>query len=190
MATFEAALEFTLKDEGGYSNNPADPGGETYKGISRHYWPTWQGWQFVAASKAGLILDQAGIKKLDALLEQNRVLQQAVSNFYRKNFWNPRYEYIVSQSIATKIFNEAVNLGVEAVRCLQQALVAVGYPISIDGQFGGETIRAVNLVQAAELIPKFSEALSSYYIAEAEKTPAKKVFLAGWLKRAAEIPPE
>ena len=33
MSVFDKALAFTLKWEGGYSNNPNDPGGATMKGV-------------------------------------------------------------------------------------------------------------------------------------------------------------
>ena len=37
MADFSKAIPKLLKKEGGYVNNPADRGGETYKGIARKY---------------------------------------------------------------------------------------------------------------------------------------------------------
>lgn len=37
LANFKACLEFTLSWEGGYSNDPKDPGGETRFGISKRY---------------------------------------------------------------------------------------------------------------------------------------------------------
>ncbi len=36
---FEKAMEFVLKWEGGYSNDPNDPGGETKYGISKRSYP-------------------------------------------------------------------------------------------------------------------------------------------------------
>ena len=36
---FEEAIKFTLKIEGGYSNDPNDPGGETNYGISKRSYP-------------------------------------------------------------------------------------------------------------------------------------------------------
>lgn len=39
MSDFERALNFCLKWEGGYSNDPNDPGGETNYGISKRAYP-------------------------------------------------------------------------------------------------------------------------------------------------------
>jgi len=47
MAEFNIALQKTLAHEGGYSNDPNDMGGETYKGISRASHSVWKGWAIV-----------------------------------------------------------------------------------------------------------------------------------------------
>lgn len=190
MASFEIALKFALEDEGGYSNNVADPGGETYKGISRKFWFMWQGWRTVDAIKKqiGPILDRAGIERLNLALEANTDLDKMVSDFYRMQFWSHLFDQIESQAVATKIFDERVNLSMEAISCLQQALVALGFPIAVDGHFGFETLQAVNSADPAELLPRFVDALCGHYQAEATKKPSKKVFLAGWLNRAKKIP--
>ena len=39
MNNFDEALKFVLKWEGGYSNDPNDPGGETKYGISKRSYP-------------------------------------------------------------------------------------------------------------------------------------------------------
>ena len=38
---FDACLAFTLKEEGGYSDNPADPGGATNMGITLATYRQW-----------------------------------------------------------------------------------------------------------------------------------------------------
>jgi len=44
MADFLTAYEVTMQAEGGYVNDPQDPGGETYKGVARSRNPKWPGW--------------------------------------------------------------------------------------------------------------------------------------------------
>ena len=44
MAYFGDAFKKLSIKEGGYVNDKDDAGGETYRGISRKYNPTWQGW--------------------------------------------------------------------------------------------------------------------------------------------------
>ena len=45
MADFNKAYKATMGHEGGYVDDPADKGGETYKGIARRYNPGWGGWK-------------------------------------------------------------------------------------------------------------------------------------------------
>ena len=64
MADFKKALTETLRHEGGYVNDPKDPGGETYKGISRKNHPDWEGWNIIDEKKIlssfPINLDSAG----------------------------------------------------------------------------------------------------------------------------------
>jgi len=47
MAEFKPAFQNTITTEGGYVNDPQDPGGETYKGIARKIYSKWSGWQTI-----------------------------------------------------------------------------------------------------------------------------------------------
>ena len=51
MADFNQALQMVLQNEGGYVNDPNDPGGETYKGIARKMNSNWIGWQLIDLQK-------------------------------------------------------------------------------------------------------------------------------------------
>jgi lysozyme family protein len=82
MAQFEPAIQKTLLWEGGYVNNPADPGGETKFGISKRSYPN---------------VDIANLTVEDAIA------------IYRRDFWN--YDGIVDQDVADKIFDLGVNVG-------------------------------------------------------------------------------
>ena len=45
MADFNQAFQLVIAHEGGYVNDPDDPGGETYKGVARKIHSKWEGWQ-------------------------------------------------------------------------------------------------------------------------------------------------
>src|SRR3712207_6059069 len=51
QTSFDIALERTLEFEGWYSKHPADPGGETYRGIARRHHPSWPGWALIDEAK-------------------------------------------------------------------------------------------------------------------------------------------
>jgi lysozyme family protein len=53
MADLTTAYESTMKAEGGYVNNPQDPGGETYKGIARKFNSKWDGWIAIDMAQTG-----------------------------------------------------------------------------------------------------------------------------------------
>jgi lysozyme family protein len=94
MASFKLAIARVINNEGGYGNNPADPGGETKYGISKRQYPD-----------------------LDI---QNLTLEQAME-IYRRDFWDPAWEAL-PQEVATKLLDMAVNMGREtAVKIVQRA---------------------------------------------------------------------
>ena len=146
---FDLALSSTLKTEGKYSADRLDPGGETFMGISRVYWPSWSGWPKI---------DQWKIKG-----GPPPDLQQEVEQFYYENFWQRIQGDRISQlsaAIATELFDTAVNMSVsDAVRFLQTALNmqnegATIYPdLQVDGRLGPRTIETLQayLFQKAAL---------------------------------------
>ena len=139
--SFDRALTAVLKMEGGYSNNPKDPGGETFCGISRRFWPAWPGWVLVdRALRRGEPL--MAVPGLSALVRQ----------FYLTEFWVPlRCPEIdgTSPEIAEELFEASVNTGrSNGVKFLQRALDVLSagklYPLlSHDGIIGQKTMTAV-----------------------------------------------
>jgi lysozyme family protein len=82
---FQTALTFTLQEEGGYSFDPQDPGGETNFGISKRSYP-----------------------HLDI---KNLTIDQA-SDIYYRDYWMAAGCYrIKSETLAAKLFDLAVNTG-------------------------------------------------------------------------------
>ena len=51
MADFTQAFQLMIVHEGGYVNDPDDPGGETYKGVARKIFSKWDGWTKVDTLK-------------------------------------------------------------------------------------------------------------------------------------------
>src|SRR4051812_34145455 len=95
MSDFDYALTQLLKEEGGYANDPRDPGGETYKGISRVFWPNWSGWPLIDAAKTD--------PKFREKLAENEHLPSLINSFYRKNFW--QFDGVNDLLIASKLFD-------------------------------------------------------------------------------------
>lgn len=92
---FDRAFERTVSIEGGYVNDPADPGGETKWGISKRAYPH---------------LDIAALTREDA------------RDLYRRDLWERAQMDELPEAVQFQVFDFAVNSGMEtAVRKLQAA---------------------------------------------------------------------
>jgi len=156
---FLAAINIVLTEEGGYSNNPKDPGGETKYGISKRSYPN--------VNIAALTID--GAKSL-----------------YYRDFWQSEpYQKINNTELATKLFSLGVNMGhTMAFTLIQRALRAVGTQVDEDGVLGDKTITAINAANAPSLLAALRSEAASYYRTLAAKNNNVSIFLKGWLNRA------
>lgn len=135
------AFDKTMKNEGlgKLSNDPRDPGGMTYSGISRRWWPKLKMW-----------------KVIDKCLAENKPiplndLLPEIKEFYLTNYWNLICGDSLAQmspALAFEVFDTAVNIGpYDATRLLQQAFnVARGNyqeDLLTDGRLGQKTLKAL-----------------------------------------------
>ena len=111
MAKFKDAIGYVLDNEGGYSEHPSDPGGETFWGISLRY--------LKGTGEYGDIDDDGDIDADDI-----RAMTMAdAEGFYFRDFWTPlKLDKVESQAVATRVFDMAVNMGLRAaVKIAQKA---------------------------------------------------------------------
>lgn len=157
---FESAIVKVLKDEGGYVNHPADPGGETNFGISKRSYPN--------VDIKGLTVEKA-------------------KDIYYADFWKTGpYDALVCGPLAEKVFNTAINAGnSRAFKLLQEAANACGAKLVVDGAVGPKSITAINTLDGTKVLAEFRAAQARFYNNLVAKDPSKKVFLKGWLIRAA-----
>lgn len=103
----------------------------------------------------------------------------AVENFYELMFWNKWYDQIVSDEVAKRVFQFAVNRGPEtAVEVLQQAVNALGgAQIDDDGDWGPITVAAVNNQNSAMLVNSLQAQMLGSYQSVVDKDPAKAKYL-------------
>lgn len=185
MSRFEDAIGVVLAHEGGYVNHPEDPGGATKFGISLRWLRQELG------DDADFDLDG----DVDAEDVQSLTEEQA-KEIYRVHWWD-KYGYgrIVSQSIATKVLDLAVNMGArQAHRIVQRALASCGKQVKDDGILGPVTLGAVNGVGYTMLLAAIRSEAAGFYRGlvmrnaalrkHGIKAPDFSVFLKGWLRRA------
>jgi type VI secretion system secreted protein VgrG len=167
MATLAQALPWVLRHEGGWSDDPSDPGGATNHGIT-----------LATAQRHGI----ATAEDLRAITDDQ------VAAIYRADYW--RFDGIDDQRVATKIFDIAVNVGLAtAVHLVQDALNTLGACLAEDGRWGPKTEASVNAVDPGKLLQLVSYEQAEYYRAIVAHRPESRKFLAGWLVRAQDCPP-
>ena len=187
MANFEESFYKTMGHEGGYVNDPNDAGSETYKGISRRYNPSWNGW---------ILIDDC--KKFDFsikdCLRMNNQMDGLVMDFYKDRYWNPWWgDEIDSQEIANEMFDTSVNMGVSrAVKFLQKSLNYLNRngrlysDIVEDGDFGKNTMRAYNSLPKEDIptLYKMMNVLQGmHYMNYMSRSPIQEKYARGWFKR-------
>ena len=164
MANHVIAIRKTIKLEGGYVNDPVDPGGETKYGISKRAFPE--------VSIADLTIDDA-------------------FSIYKWGYWDKlSLDVCKSQVIANELFDTAVNMGVhKAATILQEALNACsGSELVIDGLIGPQTLGRLNLyfdgyANESILLKTLDGLQFMHYWAIVEKDPRMKKFLRGWINK-------
>jgi len=142
--SFIDSYKKTSAFEGGYVNDPKDPGLETYCGISRRWHKKWPGWKIVDLLKP----DKKALKG-------SAELEKMVKDFYMEEFWLKIGCDVVcrmSPVIAGELFEAAVNVSPDdAVRFLQESLNMLRFKddkelygeLSVDGIMGAATIESL-----------------------------------------------
>lgn len=177
MSSFDLAIPIILRHEGGFVNNPADPGGATNFGVSLRW-----------LKAQGLLED---LEHLEGDLTNDNVVAviknmtvDIAKGFYQRYWWDAyHYGDIVAQAVATKIFDMAVNLGApRAHRMVQQAL---GFSLDQrDGIIGPKTLAELNTMSSLTIIINLQNIQAQFYRNLVAANPARQKFLAGWLNRA------
>lgn len=182
MSAFENAITVILKHEGGFVDNPNDPGGATNWGISLNF--------LVDHPKDG-DFDHDGDVDREDILNMNR--DDAI-DIYKKFWWDKfNYGLIVDQTIATKVFDFSVNMGAKRSHMLlQQALnTAFDLGLTVDGILGKASMSVINSCtdgdREQQLLNAYCDEAWTFYQNLIIKNPKLQVFAKGWKNRAYSI---
>jgi len=160
-----------LRFEGGYVNDPSDPGGETNKGI------TMKTFQRCAHELLGL---EPTSENLHALTDAQAGI------IYRHLYWNKiRGDEIQNQDLANIVCDFYVNAGNYATVLLQRLLNRMGADVVEDGTLGPASIQALNALDHGALFRQYKQGRINYYRKLGKKFPQ---FLKGWLNRVRAFP--
>jgi len=161
---FQKCLTVILQQEGGFVNNPKDPGGMTNLGVTKTTWEAY----------VGHTVDEATMRSLTPLM---------VAPLYQKNFWNKLNCEALPAGLDLCVFDFAVNAGPNRpVKFLQQM---VG--VAQDGILGPKTLATINsYVQThgtVGTVHDFQNLRRAFY----RSLPTFVTFGETWLRRLNEV---
>lgn len=157
---FPECLAFTLAQEGGYVDDPYDPGGATNMGITL---VTLQHWDHDPALGPEAVQDLS---------------RQTAASIYGALYWNAVRGDALSDGVDLSVFDFGVNAG---TRCSAKLLQAVlGFDSAEeDGWIGKLTLAALLEANPAQVIGSLAERQAGYYRSLAEFDRYGQ----GWLAR-------
>lgn len=176
MADFYVFLPHLLRFEGGFVNDPADPGGATNKGVTLS---TFKGCA-------------QNILKIAPTLENLKALtDEQAGKIYKILYWDKmKGDEIELQDLANIVCDFYVNSGMNATKLLQKTLNAMGATPSLtpDGIIGLATTKALRNLDQEEVYRRYKQGRVAYYQQLVKNQPGLGKFLKGWLNRVHAFP--
>ncbi|WP_136635266.1 holin-associated N-acetylmuramidase [Pseudooceanicola onchidii] len=166
--------------EGGYVDDPDDPGGATNFGVT-------------IGTMRQLGLDLTGDGQITAQDVRALTRDRAAQIFVDRYFHAPGIDQL-PEMLWDSVFDMQVNAGANAVKILQGLLNRMGARLTTDGVIGPQTVAAAQ--DAARRAPDhltdaYGIARRNYYFALADRRPASRKFArtraggkGGWITRA------
>ena len=172
-----------LNREGGYVNDPDDPGGATKYGVTIH-----------TMRLLGLDLDGDGLVTTDDVKVLTR--DMAIDIFIDHYFEGPRI-HALPEMLHASVFDMYVNAGSHAVRILQKLFNKMRIEAEVDGVIGPQTIAAAERACATapdHIVDAYGIARRNYYYDLADRRVASRKYArrrdggkGGWIRRAEEF---
>ncbi|MGH1459768.1 MAG: holin-associated N-acetylmuramidase [Paracoccaceae bacterium] len=183
MATVEQIAKEIVAREGGFVNDPDDPGGATKYGITIH-----------TMRRLGLDLTGDGVVSVADVRAMTRARAEQI--FIDHYYHRPRIDAL-PKALQASVFDMYVNAGGNAVKILQNLLRQMGQDVTVDGVIGPQTLRAVARAEAeapAHLADAYGIARRNYYFRLADQRAASRKYVVtraggkgGWIRRAEDF---
>ena len=183
MLSVQDIAEEIVAREGGFVNDPDDPGGATNFGVTIH-------------TMRNLGLDLDGDGDVDVADVRRMTRGRAVDIYVEHYFRRPRIDAL-PEALQASVFDMQVNAGANAVIILQRLVTRMGFAATADGVIGPNTIAAVQAAHDAapdHIADAYGIARRNYYFGLANGKPALRKFArtraggkGGWIRRAEEF---
>ncbi len=183
MPSVDDIVAGILRREGGFVNDPDDPGGATNYGVT-----------LATMRRLGLDLDRDG----DVDVQDVRALsrEQAGQIFKTEYYRKPKIDQLPA-ALRPSVFDMYVNAGGAAITILQKLLAEFGFRVAVDGVLGPQTIGAAHgAMQKAPqyFVDAYGIARRNYYYRLADRRPGARKYArrrdggkGGWILRAEEF---
>jgi lysozyme family protein len=183
MQSVRSIAEQIVAREGGYVNDPDDPGGATKHGVTIY-----------TMRALGLDLDRDG--DVDAA-DVQQVTPDIATDLFLDHYYARPNLHMLPEPLQASVFDMQVNAGSNAVRILQRLLRDMGLDIVVDGIIGPQTARAAHAAMGEapdHLVDAYGIARRNYYYRLADRRPASRKYArrrdggkGGWIARAEEF---
>lgn len=183
MRNVKAIAADIVAREGGFVDDPDDPGGATKYGVTIH-----------TMRRLGLDLDGDGDVDVSDVRAISRA--QAVRIFIEHYHDRPGIAHL-PDVLRPSVFDMYVNAGANAVKILQRLLRDMGEAIDVDGVIGPQTAAAAARATRSapdHIADAYGIARRNYYFALADARPASRKYArsraggkGGWIRRAEEF---
>jgi lysozyme family protein len=183
MLTVTEIAKDIVAREGGFVNDPDDPGGATKHGVT-------------IGTLRRLGIDLTGDALVDVADVRALTRTQAEEIFVEHYFRRPGLAGLPAL-LQASVFDMYVNAGGNAVKVLQRLLGDMGFACTPDGVIGPQTLRAAAMAAEAapdHLADAYAIARRNYYYALGDARPASRKFArrrdggkGGWITRAEEF---
>lgn len=183
MQSVRSIAEHIVAREGGFVNDPDDPGGATKHGVTIH-----------TMRALGQDLDDDG--DVD-VADVRRVTPEMATDLFLEHYYRGPRIHLLPEALQASVFDMQVNAGSNAVRILQRLLRDMGLDIAVDGSIGPQTARAAHAAigdAPDHLADAYGIARRNYYYRIGDRRPASRKYArrrdggkGGWIVRAEEF---
>jgi len=183
MISVQSIAEDIVAREGGYVNDPDDPGGATNHGVT-------------IGTLRRLNLDITGDARVDTA-DVRALTAAKAAQIYVEHYFTRTGIGRLPEGLQPSVFDMYVNAGYNAVKVLQRMLTAMGFPCDPDGAIGPQTAEAAHAAWTAapdHLDDAYGIARRNYYYALADLRPASRKYATtragtkgGWILRAEQF---
>jgi lysozyme family protein len=158
---FLRCLKVVLRNEGGFSNHPSDPGKATMHGVTQ------------------TVYDAYRVKHGEQLQGVGLISDEEVNDIYFHGYWVPmELGSINNDNLVLDVYDMGINSGIRmAIKILQRLVGEID-----DGFIGAMTLQGIRDYNG-DVAEEYKKRRKLFYVTLAQNKPELRVFLKGWLAR-------